>query len=206
MTGSERISSLCHAARYVAKSEIPGDIVECGVWRGGSMMAAAMTFVMEQDLSRTLHLFDTFEGMTPPTEVDREVVSGKLASSLLEKAHASADIWARAHLEEVRKNLVSTNYPADRMRFVVGRIEDTIPTEAPQKIAILRLDTDWYESTRHELIHLYPKLSLGGVLIVDDYGTWEGARKAVDEYVEENKARILLHRIDNAGRIAVKTG
>jgi hypothetical protein len=144
--------------------------------------------------------------MTPPTEVDREVVSGKLASSLLEKAHASAGIWARAHLEEVRKNLVSTNYPADRMRFVVGRIEDTIPTEAPEKIAILRLDTDWYESTRHELIHLYPKLSLGGVLIVDDYGTSEGARKAVDEYVEENKARILLHRIDNAGRIAVKTG
>jgi hypothetical protein len=84
-------------------------------------------------------------------------------------------------------------------------VEDTIPKEAPDKIALLRLDTDWYESTRHELTHLYPKLSVGGVLIIDDYGQWEGARKAVDEYIDDNKLPILLHRIDNAGRIAVKT-
>jgi hypothetical protein len=205
MTSSERVSALCHAVRYVTRSKIPGDIVECGVWRGGSMMAAAMTFLIEQDLSRTLYLFDTFDGMTPPTEVDREVVSGRVASSSLEKADKSALIWARSPLEEVHKNMASTNYPADRTRFIVGKIEDTIPKESPDKIAILRLDTDWYVSTRHELVHLYPKLSVGGVLIIDDYGQWEGARKAVDEYINDNRLRILLQRIDNAGRIAVKT-
>jgi O-methyltransferase len=86
----------------------------------------------------------------------------------------------------------------------MGKVEDTFPKDTPDKIAILRLDTDWYESTRHELIHLYPKLSIGGVLIIDDYGHWEGARKAVDEYINDNTLRILLNRIDYTGRIAVK--
>lgn len=206
MTSNERISALCHAARYVAKSRIPGDIVECGVWRGGSMMAAAMTLLMEEDRSRTLHLFDTFEGMPPPTEADREAASGSAAAALLEQSDKSSSlIWAYSPLDEVRANLASTNYPADRLRFIIGKIEDTIPKESPEKIAILRLDTDWYESTRHELIHLYPKLSVGGVLIIDDYGHWEGARKAVDEYIRDNRLRILLQRIDYTGRIAVKT-
>ncbi len=203
MTSGERISALCHAVRYVVKSRISGDIVECGVWRGGSMMAAAMTLLIERDLSRTLHLFDTFAGMPPPTPVDREAGSGKAASAVLEEVDKSSFC---APLEEVRANLASTNYPADRMRFIIGKIEDTIPREAPDKIALLRLDTDWYESTRHELIHLYPKLSVGGVLIIDDYGHWEGARKAVDEYIGDNGLRILLNRIDYTGRIAVKTG
>jgi len=91
------------------------------------------------------------------------------------------------------------------MRFIVGKVEDTIPGEAPGKIAILRLDTDWYESTKHELINLYPKLSTGGVLIIDDYGHWEGARKAVDEYIHDQRLRILLNRIDYTGRIAVRS-
>jgi hypothetical protein len=91
------------------------------------------------------------------------------------------------------------------MRFVIGKVEDTIPKQAPDVIAVLRLDTDWYESTRHELIHLYPRLAVGGVLIIDDYGHWEGTRKAVDEYVNNNKLRILLNRVDQSARIAVKT-
>jgi hypothetical protein len=205
MTSNEKISALCHAVRYVVRSEIPGDIVECGVWRGGSMMAAAMTLLAEQDLSRTLHLFDTFEGMSAPTEVDRAVLTGKAASWYLKKADKSSVIWAYAPLETVRANLMSTNYPSDRMRFVIGKVEDTIPKQAPDVIAVLRLDTDWYESTRHELIHLYPRLAVGGVLIIDDYGHWEGTRKAVDEYVNNNKLRILLNRVDQSARIAVKT-
>ena len=75
--------------------------------------------------------------------------------------------------------------------------------EAPEQISLLRLDTDWYESTKHELVHLSPKLSVG-VLIVDDYGHWEGARRAVDEYIDELQLRILLCRIDYTGRVAVK--
>jgi O-methyltransferase len=205
MTSSERVSALCHAVRYVTKSKIPGDIIECGVWRGGSMMAVAMTLLLEQDFSRTLHLFDTFEGMPPPTEADRTRL-GRAASSLLEESDKSSSfVWAYAPLEEVRTNITSTNYPSDRIRFIRGKVEDTIPKESPDKIAILRLDTDWYESTRHELIHLYPKLSIGGVLIIDDYGHWEGARKAVDEYINDNRLHILLNRIDYSGRIAVKT-
>ncbi len=206
MTSHERIAALCHAVDYVTKHNIPGDIVECGVWRGGSMMAAALTLLGANDVARSLYLFDTFEGMPPPTEVDRAASSGKSAALLLEEADESSLIWAHAPLDDVRANLASTNYPADRIRFIRGRVEDTIPREAPQKIVLLRLDTDWYASTRHELIHLYPKLSVGGVLVVDDYGHWEGARQAVDEYINDNRLPILLQRIDYTGRIAVKTG
>jgi hypothetical protein len=206
MTSSERISALCHAVRYIAKHGIPGDIVECGVWRGGSVMAAALTLQAEHDISRALHLFDTFAGMPPPSAVDRAAQSGRTAASLLAEADSSSDLWALAPINDVRANLESTNYPVDRIRLIKGRVEDTIPREAPAEIALLRLDTDWYESTRHELIHLYPKLSIGGVLIVDDYGHWEGARRAVDEYIRDNSLAILLHRIDYTGRIAVKTG
>jgi hypothetical protein len=204
MTSPERISALCHAVRYVTESKISGDIVECGVWRGGSMMAMAMTLLVEQDLSRTLHLFDTFEGMPPPTEADRTWL-GRSASSLLEESDRSSFVWAYSPLEEVRTNISSTNYPSDRIRFIKGKVEETIPKESPDKIAILRLDTDRYESTRHELAYLYPKLSIGGVLIIDDYGHWKGARKAVDEYINDNGVHILLNRIDYTGRIGVKT-
>jgi hypothetical protein len=85
-------------------------------------------------------------------------------------------------------------------------VEDTLPAEAPEKLAILRLDTDWYSSTKHELETLYPRLAEGGVLIVDDYGHYEGARRAVDEYFAETGQRVLLSRIDYTGRIAVKQG
>jgi O-methyltransferase len=204
MTSAERISALCHAVRYITRHNIPGDIVECGVWRGGSMMAAALSLQAEQDLSRTLRLFDTFAGMPPPSDIDRTALSGEAASSLLEKADGSSQMRACASIDDVRANMAATNYPARRVKYIEGRIEDTIPSEAPEEISVLRLDTDWYKSTKHELLHLYPKLSIGGVLIIDDYGYWEGARKAVDEYINENGLVIFLHRIDDTGRIAVK--
>jgi O-methyltransferase len=204
MTSEERISALCHAVRYIVRSNIPGDIVECGVWRGGSMMAAAVTLLAEGCSSRTLHLFDTFEGMPPPTSVDRAAESGKLASDMLDEADRSSNIWAYAPIEEVRRNLASVGYAQANIRFVKGDVQNTIPAEAPQTIAILRLDTDWYESTKHELEHLFPRLTVGGVLIIDDYGYWDGARKAVDEYVSSNNVALLLNRIDGTGRIAVK--
>jgi O-methyltransferase len=79
-----------------------------------------------------------------------------------------------------------------------------LPEFAPECISLLRLDTDWYESTRHELIHLFSRISKGGVIIIDDYGHWKGAREAVDEYIRENNIKILLNRIDYTGRIGVK--
>jgi hypothetical protein len=98
----------------------------------------------------------------------------------------------------------STGYPQNRVRFIKGRVEETVPGEAPEQIALLRLDTDWYESTQHELEYLFPRLAPGGVLILDDYGHWAGARKAVDDYIALHKLPLLLCRIDMSGRIAIK--
>ena len=89
------------------------------------------------------------------------------------------------------------------MHFVQGMVEETIPAGAPEKIALLRLDTDWYESTHHEMVHLFPRISDGGVLIIDDYGHWAGARRAVDEYFHEHNIAILLNRLDYTGRIGI---
>ena len=97
-----------------------------------------------------------------------------------------------------------TGYPEEKIHYVEGKVEETLPGAAPEKIALLRLDTDWYESTRHELDVLYPLLSVGGVLIIDDYGDWQGAQKAVDEYFAKRKGRILLTRVDHSARMGVK--
>jgi O-methyltransferase len=83
-------------------------------------------------------------------------------------------------------------------------VEDTLPDQAPERIALLRLDTDWYASTKHELEQLYPRLAEGGVLIVDDYGHYEGARRAVDEYFRAAGEPVLLNRIDFSGRLVIK--
>jgi hypothetical protein len=202
MTSPERIASLVNGVEYIEKQKIAGDIVECGVWRGGSMMAVAHTLILLGG-QRRLHLFDTFEGMPPPT--DRDInLRGDSASKLLKDSDRSAWVWAECQIDEVRRNMELTGYSPENVSYIVGKVEDTIPARAPEQIALLRLDTDWYESTKHELVHLFPLLSQGGVLIIDDYGHWEGARRAVDEYMEENNIPILLCRIDYTGRIAVK--
>ncbi len=114
--------------------------------------------------------------------------------------------WAAISVRAVREAMLSTGYPAERIHLVKGLVEDTIPAQAPEQLAMLRLDTDWYASTKHELEQLYPRLAEGGVLIVDDYGHYEGARKAVDEYFDDTGHRVLLNRIDYTGRIAIKQG
>ena len=144
-----------------------------------------------------MYLFDTFEGMPDPTQDDVDV-RGIAANSQFEKVRCYAG------LEEVKRVVLETGYPADKIHFVKGMVEDTIPIHSPEQIALLRLDTDWYESTKHELIHLYPRLTKFGVLIIDDYGHWQGARKAVDEFIGELKEPILLNRIDYTGRVAIK--
>jgi hypothetical protein len=205
MTSVERLIALIDACRYIARYEIPGDVVECGVWRGGSMMAAALT-LREVDSVRGLHLFDTFEGMTPPSDAD--VMGWGNRATGQEMLDADPDredvYWGVAHLDEVQANMRATGYLSERMHFVKGPVEETIPEEAPDTIALLRLDTDWYESTKHELLNLFPRVVPGGVLIVDDYGDWQGARRAVDEYLDQTGIPLLLHRIDFTGRMVVK--
>ncbi len=204
MTSPERIYALRQAVQYVIQAAIPGDIVECGVWRGGSMMAVARTLLQLGVRDRALHLFDTFDGMPPPSGED-VTFKGEAASDLMAVTEKeTATVWAYSGLEAVKRNLASIGYPPDRTHFIPGKVEDTIPQGAPPQIALLRLDTDWYESTYHELVHLYPRVSPGGVIIIDDYGHWTGARKAVDQYLAEQKLTVLLHRIDYTGRAFLK--
>ena len=206
MTSSQRVVALCDAIRYICAHRIRGDIVECGVWRGGGMLAAARTLLECGDDKRTLWLYDTFSGMTPPDDVDRRLDDHARAADLLAGSTRGADIWAVADLEEVKHTMSLCAYPEDKIRYVVGPIERTLPETSPREIALLRLDTDWYASTRHELVHLFPRLSAGGVLIVNDYGYWEGQRKAVDEYLASIDTPVFLARIDQAARIAVVPG
>jgi O-methyltransferase len=205
MTSIARQISLVQAVRYLSRRGIEGCIVECGVWRGGSSMAVALTLIQEEDAGRNIYLYDTFEGMTAPTNADR-TADGTSAQSLLAQdvEKTSAD-WGVANIECARQNMASTGYAPSLIHFVQGPVETTIPTQAPAgPIALLRLDTDWYESTRHELIHLFPRLVDRGVLIIDDYGHWTGAKKAVDEYLSSLPERYFMHRIDYTGRLIIK--
>jgi hypothetical protein len=204
MTSHEAIFALSEAVRYIVSNRIPGAIVECGVWRGGSMMAVARTLLGLDRSDIDLYLFDTFEGMTEPTEKDVQW-TGRPARELLARESKKSFLWAEAPLDQVRRAMHSVSYPPSKIHFVKGKVEDTIPDQAPEQIALLRLDTDWYESTKHELVHLYPRLASGGVLILDDYGYWRGAGDATDEYFRENGPAPLLVRIDDEGRrVAVK--
>jgi O-methyltransferase len=204
MTSVDRQLALIQSVRHVVRHGIPGCFIECGVWRGGSAMAIALTLLQEGDRERELFLFDTFEGMTRPTANDRSF-DGASASTLLGHSDRTESIWCCADLADVRANLVSTAYPAEKVHFVRGPVEKTIPvTPSLPSIALLRLDTDWYESTKHEMLHLFPGLEPGGILIVDDYGHWEGARLAVDEYLAAQSNAYFLHRIDYSGRLIVK--
>jgi O-methyltransferase len=203
MTSIERIHAAICAVDAVLDGGIAGDIVECGVWRGGSMMAMACALLRRGVSDRTLWLYDTFCGMTPPTERDIQY-DGAPAAHLLATSSRDAHVWAIAGLEEVRRNLTSTGYPPEHFHFIAGPVEETIPAAIPESIAILRLDTDWYASTRHELVHLYPRLSAGGVLIVDDYGHWRGSKEATDEYFGQTPDAPSLQYIDYTGVLAVK--
>lgn len=201
MTSAERIFTLCEATEYIVGRNIPGGIVECGVWRGGSAMAAALT-LQRMGAKRHLHLFDTFEGMPPTTDRDRVIGTEQPAEDLRQEAIAKAGNYIAVGAEDVEANLRSIGYDMDYVHLHKGMVEDTVPIEAPAQIALLRLDTDWYQSTRHELMHLWPRLAAGGVLIVDDYGHFSGCRDAVNEYFADQP--VLLGRIDYTGRIAIK--
>jgi O-methyltransferase len=206
MTSPERVNALIDAVQYVIANNIDGAIVECGVWKGGSSMATMMTLNHLGNQERELYLYDTFAGMSAPTDNDISV-AGEVAQEQFDTTKISADAsdWCLSSLEEVKQNVLTTGYPQEKIHFIEGKVEDTIPKHIPGKIAILRLDTDWYESTKHELIHLFPLLQPNGVLILDDYGYWQGAKKAVDEYISEHNICILLNRIDDTGRIAIKS-
>lgn len=210
LTSIEAMHSLYDAIRYVVARNIPGNIVECGVWKGGSIMLAASTLHQLGQHERKLYLYDTFAGLPEPSDKDLNFnnLPANEVRALLTKRQAveiTNEGWDVSPIEEVQANVAKSGYPSGQFVFVKGKVEDTIPRTVPDRIALLRLDTDWYESTYHELVHLYPRLSTGGILIVDDYGYWRGAQEAVDQFVDEYPVRAFMHRVDTIVRLFVKT-
>lgn len=203
MTSLERLAALLNSVSYITTNGIPGDMAECGVWRGGSMVLTALKLLAHGDTGRELFLYDTFEGMPPPTDHDKNL-RNEPAELHLRAEPKGTGTWCYAGIEDVRANILATGYPESKIHLVKGKVEDTLPGRLPGNLSLLRLDTDWYESTRHELTHLYPLLCRRGILIIDDYGHWQGARKAVDEYFLQHDIRSYLHRIDYTGRLLVK--
>ncbi|MDA8074996.1 MAG: class I SAM-dependent methyltransferase [Actinomycetota bacterium] len=207
LTSAQRVVALCDAVRYLVAAGVPGPLVECGVWRGGSVLAMLRTLLELGVTDRDVYLFDTFDRMPPPGDDDVDLTGTAAATYHEQFAHGTYDhAYDYLPVDDVHALLVTTGYPDSKLHFVAGLIEQTVPAHAPQEIALLRLDTDYYTSTRHELEHLAPRLAPGGVLLIDDYGHWRGSRKATDEYLEAMAARgthLYLHRIDYSGRLAV---
>jgi O-methyltransferase len=198
------IYSVYNNIRYIVENQIPGDIVECGVWKGGLMQLAALTMLELGDSSRKIYLYDTFEGMPEPGEFDKDW--NDISPHEIWKSQKWENVSSKGSkfgfggdLQTIRATMEGTKYPADNLVFVKGLVEETIPSTIPPQIAYLRLDTDWYSSTAHELDNLFPVLSIGGVLVVDDYGYYKGSRKATDEYLKQNNIKILLSRVSALG-------
>ncbi len=204
MTSPERIKCLIEGTKYVVRNNIEGAFVECGVWKGGSVMVSMLILKSLNILNKQFYLYDTFDGMSEPTEFDKDY-SEINAKELLKnnQKNKANKIWCYSPLEDVKNNINLIQYPEKYIKYIKGKVEDTLKFEIPEKIALLRLDTDWYESTKIELETLFPKLQKGGLLIVDDYGYWKGSKKAVDEYFFDKK-NVFFHRIDETGIIILK--
>lgn len=205
LTSPERIVSLIRAIKHIEKNKIGGEIVECGVWKGGSIMAVLKVLNELKSFDRDIYLYDTFEGMSEPTELDESFRGESATTAYLTKNEFWNRIECLSSLQEVQDNVKSINYPTAKIHFIKGKVEETIPKiKIPEKIALLRLDTDWYESTLHEMEYLFPKLVKGGIIIIDDYGHWQGCKRAVDEYIDRNNLELLLIRVDYTCRIGIK--
>lgn len=191
MSGNSRLRGLYTAIRHVMVRGIPGDIVECGTARGGSAALMGLT-LKEARADRTLWVFDTFEGIPPPTMADPDYPIAALYTGDF-----------RGELGEVEA-LFRRLGILDRARLVKGLFAETVPRSEVGAIAVLHLDGDWYASVKMCLDHLYDRVSRGGIIQIDDYGHWEGARKAVDEFMAERRIAGPLHYIDYTGRQLVK--
>jgi hypothetical protein len=205
MTSRERLFATVFACRHVMDAGIEGDFVECGVWRGGNALIAADVFA-RTGAPGSICLFDTFAGMTAPGEEDFAEADGSSPQERYEESkRGDHSDWCYASLDDVKKNFREAGLLSDRIRFIQGDVLETLANDdnLPDRISVLRLDTDWYESTKKELEVLWPRLSRGGILMIDDYGHWGGARKAADEFFTA-EGRPFFNYIDYTGRLAVK--
>tara|TARA_A100001015_G_scaffold311585_2_gene415122 strand:+ start:173 stop:943 length:771 start_codon:yes stop_codon:yes gene_type:complete len=197
--------SIIQSIKHISKKNIAGDLVECGVFKGGNLIL--MNHIMQKlNLKKKIFAFDTYDGMSEPTIYDKDLKDIP-ADKTFKKYNIRNEKWCYGSLEEVKRNinLFDKGYKSNFF-FIKGKVEDTLKKSEniPEKISLLRLDTDFYESTKIELEVLYPRLSKGGVLIIDDYGHWKGSQKAVDEYFDLKKNFHFLHRIDYGTRLLIK--
>jgi hypothetical protein len=203
--GVEAPWALYQSLEYLVRNNIPGDIVECGVWSGGSMLLAAHALIHFGDTSRRIWLYDTFDGIPKPDPVDARW-DGTPALHTWEHFRKTGRRWGYGGTRDhVRQVVCASGYPADQFVFVEGLVEDTLPASRPNRIALLRLDTDLYRSTYHELTHLYPLLPTGGILILDDDGGFQGVGRAADQYFTETRQPVFLPRINAGVRLLVKS-
>lgn len=198
MISMERGYAVYQGIQHILKHDLPGDFVECGVWKGGTCILMALTLLQAGCRDRVIWLYDTFSGMTEPGTEDTIASSGQAVSERWYKG------WWAVSPENVLKNLLTSSYPENNLKLIEGDVCTTLKTQKPESISLLRLDTDWYESTKAELEILYPLLVEKGILIIDDYGHFSGARQAVDEYFSAVKGAPLMQRSDYTGRLAVK--
>lgn len=191
----ERIECNIKSIDYIINNNIDGDIVEAGVYKGGSILSMILRLEERHILNRQIHLYDTFNGMTESSEYDIDLNNIKAKDAI-------DDYLCKCDLDSVKNNIKNNSaYPSNLIQYHVG---DILKTKfIPEKISILRLDTDWYESTKFELDNFFDKVSIGGVIMVDDYGHWNGCKKAVDEFLLKHP-EIEIEKIDYTGIIFYK--
>lgn len=202
--------STYNAVSYIIKNGIDGDFVECGVASGKHPVVIALTLLSLGVNDRDIYLYDTFKGMTPPTEHDIKMYVDGYTSQISKEKWDKLQVgdrnsWCYVALEQVKRNLELTGYPSEHIHYVQGSVMDTLPNNNHSRISLLRLDTDFYDSTKHELCHLYDLVSKNGIVTFDDYGAWLGQKKAVDEFFESRQLTPLLHRSNFKERVLVKT-
>lgn len=220
MTGRIRMSLLIKCIEHIHRKNIEGDIVECGVWKGGNLICAQF-YLNHFNSKKKIIGFDTFEGMTEPSKIDiqelqiktndkndldlnlRKRSASETMSTTDKHSNEGKNIWAYCSINEV-KDIIKAKVPNNNIKLIKGSVEETllVKDNIPEKISLLRLDTDFYESTKIELEVLYPKLVKGGFLIIDDYGHWKGSRKAVDDYF--NREVPFIHFVDETCRLIIK--
>lgn len=188
MVRNLNLVNLYRMVRYINRSGLPGAIVECGVWNGGSsaMMAAACR---DTGAQRDFWLFDSFEGLPPPTEKD----------SAIERANYFKG-WNKGSIVSVERIFDRLGLPLGRVHFVKGWFEQTIPAATVQEIALLHIDADWYESVTLVLSTLYDRVVPGGYVVFDDYNFWEGCTRAAHDFLDSRGIpRAALHRVGGMG-------
>jgi hypothetical protein len=199
------------AVRYLTEQRIGGDFVECGVYRGTQVLTMAHALAEFGASDRDIYLYDTFAGMTQPTpedfiDADRPDESYRANLTKWEEGRQpdGSNTYKFASIEEVRANVFTAPYPRERFHFVVGDVLETVRRDSHKRIAFLRLDTDWYASTKHEFECLYDSVVPGGVVVIDDYGRWQGSRQATDEFFAARPMPMLI-RTGPCERLVIKS-